>query len=248
MAVGLPGDSVWLRRLQKTMIHPPSRMSPAQCIFGLFGAGGFSREVMPFAAPYFTHTMKAQGVTSSQVYFVDAHPGTSTLNGLPLISEEEFFSIDCERRYFNVAAADSKLREKLAGGCIDRKAEPLTIHASNSTVYVENQIGPGAILCGYTSVTSNAVIGKFFHSNIYSYVAHDCIIGDFVTFAPRVHCNGNVRIDDHAYIGTGAVIKQGSPGKPLIIGTGAIVGMGAVVTKDVAPYSTVLGNPARPRD
>jgi acetyltransferase-like isoleucine patch superfamily enzyme len=66
-----------------------------------------------------------------------------------------------------------------------------------------------------------------------------------VTFAPNVHCNGNIIIEDHAYIGTGAILKQGKPGYPLIIGTGAIVGMGAVVTKDVPPHTTVVGNPAR---
>ncbi len=40
-------------------------------------------------------------------------------------------------------------------------------------------------------------------------------------------------LNDHAYIGTGAVIKQGTPDKPLMIGKGAVVGMGAVVTKSV---------------
>jgi acetyltransferase-like isoleucine patch superfamily enzyme len=67
-----------------------------------------------------------------------------------------------------------------------------------------------------------------------------------VTFAPSVHCNGNIRIENHAYIGTGAVVRQGRAGKPLVIGEGAVVGMGAVVTRDVAPYTTVVGNPARP--
>jgi acetyltransferase-like isoleucine patch superfamily enzyme len=88
-------------------------------------------------------------------------------------------------------------------------------------------------------------IGKFFHANLFSYVAHDCTIGDYVTFAPNVACNGNVMIGDHAYIGTGAVLKQGTREAPLRIGEGAVVGMGAVVTKDVAPFTTVVGNPAR---
>lgn len=96
------------------------------------------------------------------------------------------------------------------------------------------------------ALTSNIKIGRYFHTNIYSYVEHDCQIGDYVTFAPSVKCNGNVVIENNAYIGTGAIIRQGKPGKPLVIGKHAIVGMGAVVTKDVPAGVTVVGNPARP--
>jgi len=42
------------------------------------------------------------------------------------------------------------------------------------------------------------------------------------------------------------MIRQGTPERPIVIGEGAIVGMGAVVTKSVAPYTTVFGNPAKP--
>ena len=101
------------------------------------------------------------------------------------------------------------------------------------------------MLSPFVTLTSNIRIGRCFHANLYSYVEHDCVIGDFVTFAPGVMCNGNVHIEDHAYIGTGAVIRQGQPGKPLVIGKRAVVGMGAVVTRDVAPGTTVVGNPAR---
>ena len=108
------------------------------------------------------------------------------------------------------------------------------------------ELAEGSILCPFVTLTSNIKIGKSFQANIYSYVAHDCQIGNYVTFAPSVKCNGNVIIEDHAYIGTGAVIKQGRPDRPLVIGRGAVIGMGAVVTKDVLPGSVMVGNPARP--
>jgi sugar O-acyltransferase (sialic acid O-acetyltransferase NeuD family) len=104
----------------------------------------------------------------------------------------------------------------------------------------EVSIGEGAVFCNHTMVTVNVTIGRFFHCNLYSYVEHDCEIGDFVTFAPGVKCNGNVTIGNHAYIGSGAVIKQG-----IQIGEHATVGMGAVVVKDVPSHAVVAGNPAK---
>jgi len=55
-----------------------------------------------------------------------------------------------------------------------------------------------------------------------------------------------VTIENHAYIGSGAIIKDGTPDRPIIIGEGAFAGMGAVVTKNIPPFTTVFGNPARP--
>ncbi|WP_375456058.1 chloramphenicol acetyltransferase [uncultured Methylobacterium sp.] len=50
-----------------------------------------------------------------------------------------------------------------------------------------------------------------------------------------------VVIGHDVWIGHGAVVLPGRT-----IGTGAIVGAGAIVTRDVAPYAIVVGNPARP--
>ncbi|QDI74793.1 CatB-related O-acetyltransferase [Leisingera aquaemixtae] len=50
---------------------------------------------------------------------------------------------------------------------------------------------------------------------------------------------GDTRIGDGAWIGMRAMIMPG-----ITIGEGAVVASGAVVTKDVAPYTIVAGNPA----
>ena len=46
------------------------------------------------------------------------------------------------------------------------------------------------------------------------------------------------------YVGTGAIIHQGKPKKPLILGKGSIIAAGSVVTKRVPVEMTVFGNPA----
>lgn len=214
--------------------------------FGLFGAGGLGREVMPFvqASVAMTLGLPEAGVN---VCFVETwQPKAPVVNGYPLVSIEEFVALQGDK-YFNVAVGDGRVREAIAKQ-VGSAAQPLTLQAVQATVLDCNEIAPGAVLCPNTMVTSNTKIGKFFQCNIYSYVAHDCVIGDYVTFAPGVRCNGRVHVEDYAYIGTNAVIREGTPDKPLRIGKGAVVGMGAVVTKDVPDGATVIGNPARVMD
>jgi acetyltransferase-like isoleucine patch superfamily enzyme len=107
-------------------------------------------------------------------------------------------------------------------------------------------IGEGAILCDNTIVTASARVGRHFHANIFSYVAHDCVIGDFVTYAPRVSCNGRLHVHNSAYIGTDPILRESRPGKSFVIEAGAVVGAGAVVLNDVPPGVTLAGVPARP--
>ncbi len=207
-------------------------------IYGIYGASGFGREVMPL--------LKAQLPENSSVFFIDdSITARKKINGIETMCYDEFIHIEAKYRYISIAIADSRIREKLSHKLRENHIIPLSISANNIVAMDEIEIGEGSILSPFVTLTSNIKIGKYFHANIYSYIAHDCVIGDYVTFAPSVKCNGNVHISDHAYIGTGAIIKQGSSEKPLIIGEGAIVGMGAVVTKDVAPNTIVVGNPAK---
>jgi sugar O-acyltransferase (sialic acid O-acetyltransferase NeuD family) len=140
-----------------------------------------------------------------------------------------------------IAIAAPKVREAVDRRCREAGVAILSVSAANVVIMDDVEIGAGALLSPFVTLTSNIRIGRCFHANLYSYVEHDCVIGDYVTFAPGAHCNGDVVIGDHAYIGSGAIIRQG-----IRIGAGCIIGMGAVVTKDVPPGVTVVGNPARP--
>ena len=216
-------------------------------LYGIFGTGGFAREVMPMCKEMLSSGFGSGAKEQYEVVFVaDGMSSNEKINGHRVISEADFISSDASELYFNIAIADSRLRERIVTRMEIHKAMSFTIQAANHIQLDANEIGEGAIFCPFSMVTSNVKIGRYFHANFYSYVAHDCVIGDFVTLAPNASCNGNVVIEDHAYIGSGAVIKQGIPGEPLVIGKGAVVGMGAVVTRSVEAFSTVVGNPAMP--
>jgi len=180
-----------------------------------------------------------------ELVFVDDKPPAAELNGQRILTYAQWLEAPLTTRKIAIAIADGRVRELIARRCDADDIGIVDVKAQNVVSLDDVRIGEGAVLCPFVTLTSNIRIGRHFHANIYSYVEHDCIIGDFVTFAPGVHCNGNVRIEDHAYIGAGAMIRQGRPGAPLVIGRGAVVGMGAVVTRDVPDGATVVGNPAR---
>lgn len=205
-------------------------------VIGLYGSGGFAREVMPMLHQF----------EYDKVYFVEPTVSVKTVNGYEVISEKDFEELKSKTKMFNVAIGDSIIRKRISDTCLSKNMISLDIYHRNLVKYDDVSIDDGAIICAGCIITSNVKIGKFFHMNLRSYVAHDCVIGDYVTFAPAVCCNGNVHVEDYAYIGTGAIIKHGTKDNPIIIGEGAVVGMGAVVTKSVPPYTTVVGNPAKP--
>ena len=75
---------------------------------------------------------------------------------------------------------------------------------------------------------------------MYCHIAHDCIIGSHNIIANGATLGGHVTIEDYVVVGGLVGIHQF-----VKIGTGAIVGAGSMVSKDVVPFCNVTGNRAQ---
>lgn len=198
----------------------------------VIGAGGFARQMLPLLRETRWDTIR----------FIDDNCSDTSLGDydiLPLASIQP-------GEAFVVAIASGVMRTRLAQLCQESGLEPTSLCADTARISALADICEGAVICDFAVVEPFARVGRHFHANVQAFVAHECSIGDFVTFGPGATCNGNVAIGDGAYIGAGAMIRQGVPGNPLRIGTGATVGMGAVVLNDVPDGAVVVGNPAKP--
>lgn len=109
-------------------------------------------------------------------------------------------------------------------------------------------IGSGTVVEHHVTIGNGVRIHSQAFIPEYSQLDDDCWIGPNVVItnakyprSPGVKANlQGVHVCRKAKVGANATLLPG-----VVIGEGALVGAGSVVTKDVAPGSVVAGNPAR---
>ena len=208
----------------------------------IYGAGGFGREVA-----WLVEACRQVGEAVEPVCFIDdevRHQG-GELNGLPVIALE-----DLSRRFPGACVVSGigvpRTRELLMSkASVAGLGFATVIHPrTERSRWIE--IGEGTVICAGNILTTNIALGRHVQINLDCTIGHDVVMGDFATLAPGVHVSGCVRLGHRVYVGTGAVIINGTADSPIVIGDDAVVGAGACVTKSVAPGQTVVGVPARP--
>ena len=134
------------------------------------------------------------------------------------------------------------------------------------------QIGEGTRVWAFAHILQGARIGRDCNICDQTFIENDVVLGDRVTIKCGVHLWDGVELQDDVFIGPcvaftndkfprskqypaafaktvvckGASIGANATILPgLKIGAQAMVGAGAVVTRDVPPHAVVIGNPAR---
>jgi acetyltransferase-like isoleucine patch superfamily enzyme len=139
-------------------------------------------------------------------------------------------------------------------------------------VHETAKLGAGTVVWSFAVVCAGVRTGVNCAIGSGVYVGRDAVLGESVRVQDKAHLTDRMVIGDRVFIGPCAVFVNDRHPRvnnpryraepPIVeddasiganatilpgvrIGRGAVVGAGAVVTKDVEPYTTVVGNPAR---
>ncbi|MDH4067293.1 MAG: acetyltransferase [Acidobacteriota bacterium] len=208
----------------------------------IIGAGGFAREVRWLVSEI--NSIREQfefvGFLVSDLDQLGDHDSRQDVIGDFSILRSRLRNLDAVA----LGIGSPSVRARLAREIGDAHPElewPALVHPSARFDSTSCSFEKGTIVCAGVVATVNVRVESFAMINLACTLGHEAVVGFGSVLNPTVNVSGGVKIGNQVLIGTGAQILQ-----YITIEDNAVVGAGAVVTKDVGVGQTVVGVPARP--
>lgn len=205
----------------------------------IIGAGGFGRETAQAVC-----ALNEGGVAWRLLGYLDDDPARhgTTIDGTTVLGGRD------ELRHLPNASVvvctgrpgDYLSRMRIVGELGLPQARYATIVHPTAAVSASSSVGPGCVLLAHVVLTASVRLASHVAVMPHVVLTHDDVVEDFGTLASGVRLGGAVHVERGAYIGAGAMVREGRR-----IGSCALVGMGAVVTHDIPAREVWTGVPAR---
>lgn len=166
---------------------------------------------------------------------IEGYPVVGRVNEAARLSLPDVFFI-----YALTTAKRAKERADILRALKLPREKFATVIHPTAVVAHSARLGYGVVLMPLTVVGPGVVMGD--HSQLYAhgFLGHHAQVGELCFIANNASIGGSTTIQQGAHIGSNSSVLE-----RVVVGEWALVGLGAVVLKDVPPYAKVVGNPAR---
>lgn len=170
--------------------------------------------------------------------FLDDEEEKKEFLGYPVFGKTEKAANYMENHVLFLAIGKNQIRKRLAAGL--KKAEFATLIHPNAVKAASAKIGKGSVVMANAVINPGAEIGEQCIINTGAIVEHDNRIDSFVHISPGCRLGGGVSIGEESWLGIGSCVKNQVKICPY-----CVIGVGAVVVKNINTAGTYVGVPAK---
>lgn len=202
----------------------------------IIGAGGHGQVVVDILL-----RALEQQATAQPIGYLDDNPalhGQRFLN-LPVLGATDHLA-SIPHDAVIVAIGDNRTRAGIFTAIQARGEQIINAVHPSAVIAPDARFGQGVMICAGVVVNTGTTIDDNVILNTSCSVDHHNHIAAHSHVAPGVHLGGDTHVGEGVLVGIGTAVLPGCS-----VGDWAIVGAGSVVTRDIPPFVTALGAPAR---
>jgi sugar O-acyltransferase (sialic acid O-acetyltransferase NeuD family) len=200
----------------------------------IYGTGGLGKELLDIAT-------RRNSLFSewTDIWFINDFREEGEVHGAKCVHFETLLKHKADFSCV-VGVGEPSDREKLFDKLLEKHVAVAGLVDPSAIVSPSAKVGEGSIICEYTVLHADAVVGRNCLIQPFAGVAHDVHLGDHSVLSSFCVVGGCSVFGSRVFAGMHSSIKE-----KLTIGDDVIIAMGAAVFQSLPSGVTVVGNPAR---